>query len=162
MKKIKWILVLLCALVLTTVLTSCKSQVILYRICGYYIELVEVDEYSVDDKNPKVYFKYLNNDIFSTNTGNPGKVVTFQNSAKTINKETDVIKHYFSTDLVVPADAFDKIKIHLILLKEGKYFVETEVFKTINKTGNCRTAYKYTFNGQKYEIEFDLEIKERG
>ena len=50
----------------------------------------------------------------------------------------------------------------LILLKEGKYFVETEVFKTINKTGKCRTAYKYTFNGQKYEIEFDLEIKERG
>lgn len=162
MKKIKIILVLLCAALLTTALSSCKSQTIFHRICGYYIELVDVDEYSVDDKNPKVYFKYLNNDIFSTNTGNPGKVVSFQNSAKTVNKDTEVIKHFFSTDLVVPASSFEKIPVHLIILKEGKNVVETEIFKTINKTGSCRCAYKYTYLGQKYEIEFDLEIKERG
>ena len=159
MKKLRVLLMLACALIVVSAMSSCKSKTIFYRICGYYIELVDVEKLSVDDKNPKIYFKYSQNDIFSTYAGSMG---TFQNTAKIIKEESDVIKHYFTGDLVLSSGTYENIKIHLIILKEGKYVVETEVYDTIKKTGTVKCSYKYTYLSQKYEIDFVTNIKERG
>ena len=84
MKKLRLLFMLACAFIVLGAMTSCKSKTIFYRICGYYIELAEVDKLSIDDKNPKIYFKYSQNDIFSTYAGS---MASFQNTAKIIKNE---------------------------------------------------------------------------
>ena len=60
MKKIKLLFLSILLLVTAITLSSCNKTVF-YQIAGFYIELVEVDELTVDDRNPKIYFKYGNN-----------------------------------------------------------------------------------------------------
>lgn len=154
MKKINFIFTLFLTIIMVTTLCSC-TKTIPYQICGFYIELNEVDKYSVDDQNPKVYFKYSENDMFSTKSGS---YATFQNSTKMI-KDEEIRKYYFSTDMLIPADKYDDINIHLIILKNGKYIVENEIHKKINKSGSCKYAAEYKYDNKEYRVEFKLEIK---
>lgn len=154
MKKIT-VLFLSLLLLITTSLTSCNKTVF-YQVAGFYVELVEVDEISLDDRNPKVYFKYGNNDIFSQYAG---ALASYTNSAKSVKTENEVKKYYFTTDLLVPANKYDDINVYLILFKNGKYVVESnDVFKKINKTGTCRYSAEYTFSGERQRVDFELTI----
>lgn len=154
MKKIT-VLFLSLLLLITTSLTSCNKTVF-YQVAGFYVELVEVDEISVDDRNPKVYFKYGNNDMFSQYAG---ALASYTNSAKSVKTENEVKKYYFTTDLLVPANKYDDINVYLILFKNGKYVVESnDVFKKINKTGTCRYSAEYTFSGERQRVDFELTI----
>ena len=154
MKKIT-VLFLSLLLLITTSLTSCNKTVF-YQVAGFYVELVEVDEISLDDRNPKVYFKYGNNDMFSQYAG---ALASYTNSAKSVKTENEVKKYYFTTDLLVPANKYDDINVYLILFKNGKYVVESnDVFKKINKTGTCRYSAEYTFSGERQRVDFELTI----
>lgn len=155
MGKIKLLFLSLLLIISTIALSSCNKTVF-YQVAGFYVELVEVDEISIDDRNPKVYFKYGNNDMFSQYAG---ALASFSNSAKSVKVESEVKKYYFTTDLLVPANKYDNINIYLIIYKNGKYVIESnDVYKKINKTGTCRYAAEYTFSGERQHIDFDLTI----
>ncbi len=161
MKKIKTFLltiVILSTLVMSVFsLSSCKKTVT-YQIAGLYIELVEQKQKSIDDSNPKIYFKYDNNNILSQNAGS---YASFANTSKLVKEESDTLNYYFSTDLFVPKDKYAKIKVHLIFFQNGKYVVENEVHETISSTGTSRYSANYTFQNQKYRLDFEVKIKNR-
>lgn len=155
MKKINVLFLSLLLLIVSMTLSSCNKTVF-YQVAGFYVELVEVDEMSLDDRNPKVYFKYGNNDMFSQYAG---ALSRFENTAKSVKTENEVKKYYFTTDLVIPANKYNDINIYLILYKNGKYVIESnEVYKKINKTGTCRYSAEYTFSGERQRLDFELTI----
>lgn len=157
MRKLKLLLLTLMLLVTTISLSSCNKTV-LYQVAGYYIELVEVDEYKIDDRNPKIYFKYDQNDMFSQYQG---ALTTFDFTTKLVKTENEVKKYYFATDVLVPAGKYDTIEIHLIYLRDGKYIIDSEVHKTIKGTGTCRYSAEYTFKGEKQRLDFEINIKNK-
>lgn len=158
MKKIKLLFLSILLLVTAITLSSCNKTVF-YQIAGFYVELVEVDEISVDDKNPKIYFKYGSNDMFSQYSG---ALASFANAVKSVKKDEDINKYHFSADLFVPENKYDNINIYLIIYKNGKYIVESnDVYKKINKTGTCRYSAEYTFEGDRYRIDFEIRIKNK-
>lgn len=159
MKKLKYLLLTLVLLLSTVVLTSCQKNLD-YQICGFYIDLIDEEVMNVSDSNPKIYFKYSENDMFSTKGGAGGSY--FVNSTKTVRTENEVKKYFFSADLMISQFSKEKINIHLIVLKDGEYVVETAVHKTISGTGNCAYAVDYEYEGQKYHNEFKINIKYKG
>ncbi len=159
MKKIKYLLITLVLLLSAVMLSSCEKN-LGYQICGYYIELNDVEEMNVSDSNPKIYFKYSENNMFSTKGGSGGSY--FLNSTKTIKVEDEIKKYFFSADLMISKFSKEKIDIHLIILKDGEYVVESAVHKTISGTGKCAYSVDYEYEGQKYHNEFTINIKYKG
>lgn len=161
MKKIKTLLlmiVLLSTLVVSVFsLTSCNKTVT-YQIAGLYIELVEQKEMTIEDSNPKIYFKYDNNNILSQKSGSYASIT---NTSKSVKEENDAMKYYFATDVLVAKDKYKNIKVHLIFFQNGKYIVENDVHDTIASTGTSRYSANYTFKNQKYRLDFEVRIKNR-
>ena len=158
MKKIKLLFLSILLLVTAITLSSCNKTVF-YQIAGFYIELAEVDELTVDDRNPKIYFKYGNNDMFSQYSG---ALASFANASKTVSKDDDVNKYYFSADLLIPENKYEQINVYLIIYKNGKYIVEhNDVYKKINKTGSCRYSAEYKFEGERHRLDFEIRIKNK-
>lgn len=156
MKKIKFILLALMLLVTTITLSSCNKTVT-YQIAGLYIKVVDTGNMTIDDRNPKLYFKYDQNDRF---TQYAGALSTLSDTSKLVSEEGDVKKYFFSSDVYVSSQ-YSNIKIHLIVYQNGKYIVDSEVHQTISNVGTARYSANYTFNGQKYRLDFEAKIKNK-
>lgn len=159
MRKFRLLILTLVLALVTVSLSSCKNN-LNYEICGLYVELVDVDNRSIDDNNPKIYFKKNDNNILSNKVGQVGKIVTFTDIYKTVDKENG--KFTFSAQLNIPKETFENIKIRVIIFQNNKYLIDKKAYKTIKTTGNCRYSSNYTYRGEEYYVQFELKIVTRG
>lgn len=158
MKKIRLLLLVVTIIFSTLVLSSCKKN-LKYEICGLYIELEDVEKPSIDDDNPKIYFKKNDNNILSRKVGQLGKRVYFTDVAKVVDEELG--KFTFIANLSIPKEAFENIEIRAIIYKNGEYVVENKVHKTIKTAGNCLYSKKYIYDDKEYQVQFQLIIETR-
>lgn len=154
--KVKIILLMIFIFTLSIFLSSCKKNLD-YEICGFYVELVEIDEMNINDKNPKIYFKKDDNNMLSTKIGQVGKVVSFNSTSKVVDEENR--KFIFSTTLSIPDEVYDKINIRLITYQNGKYYVDENVYQTINLKGTCKYASTYSYKNDSYTVQFQIKIE---
>lgn len=156
MRKLRLIYMVITLCLTTLLLVSCKNN-LNYELCGFYVELVDIDTRSVEDNNPKIYFRKDNNNILATRVGSVGHTVAFGERGKVVDEETG--KFMFTTTLNIPEEAFENIKIRLIIYQNGKYIIDKKVYKTIKTAGSCEYASKYTYKNKEYNVQFQLTIK---
>lgn len=159
MRKIRILFITLVLFFTTLCLTSCKNNNLNYEICGLYIELIDVGTMSIEDNNPKIYFKKDDNNILATKTGQVGKVVYFMGTSKVVEPENG--KYVFFTSFSVPEETYDKINIRVIIYQNGKYIIDKKAYKTIKKEGTCQYVSDYTYKNNEYHVQFQLKIVTR-
>lgn len=149
-------------LVLVFSLTSCnKPKEVKYRICGFYLECVDVETRSINDKNPKVYFDISDNNAFTTKSGNTGYNVVFLDSIKKVETDSENIKQMiFTTSIRFLKDTIETVKIRLITLEDGQYKISDNVLKTLKVSNNSfEYSNQYIYQKQQYHFQGKLIIK---
>ena len=160
MKKIYLLFSITLCFIMALGLTSCSRKNESYKVCGLYIELVEQEEISIDDNNPKVYFK--NTGLATKAVPLKGQTVSFTNRFSSVPVKDGIRTYYFKVDLILPAEIFENYNIKLIIYEDGKYVVSNQIVKNISKFGNCEYTKELKYNNEEYNVEFILGIKERG
>lgn len=170
MKKFRFLLFIL-SLICIVSLTSCGKVSnfnnqnygkIKYYVAGFYIQVKEFDEYSIDDPNPKIYFDFSAvGPKFAKLTTNSGALTCAMNItdlAKTDKVEDGINKYYMTAKVKFVDSDVNKIKLYPIYVDEkNKLVVDEELSESINL--NNSSSYKYLVDFTRNKVKYQLQMK---
>lgn len=163
----KKVLSLLLVLIVCISLSSCKNNrdssfgKVDFHFSGLYLEFYEDDDFRLDYKNPCAYYKHKT-DTFKVDSGNVPDMgnVSFLNMAKNIVNQDGLKVFVLSTNIVLPSNAPDEVKIYVIKEKNGTNYVDVDMVEMIDITKNSKYSvnYQYELDGVGYRFQFTLGI----
>ena len=172
MKKFK---ILLCVVLVTFLMCicSCKEVNVLngqnhgkvkYYVSGLYIEVHKQDVCSIDDNNPKVYFRFDSSKYFGTfktTSGNGKSYVTVNYTSNNKKVENEINKYFGSVNCTLIDESVSSVNVYLITCdKNGNYEINTKAKEKLSVPFD--EMYNFTsefiYNKEDYQIQIQLKI----
>ncbi len=145
---------------------NCKKNNIEYKYVGVYVELIDVETPSMDDRNPKLYYNETTKNVVDTK-----QIYEYQLSTASINKNIYQDGEVMIYDLAclyqlnVPYDTkLDEVKLYLIIY-DGINYKVSEKNKTLklenNETSTVSFKYSYSYNDEEYGFKTTIKIHKK-
>lgn len=163
MKKLFLCILLIC----TLCLSSCKSEgfnnlehgKISNYIVGIYVEVIDKNDKTLEDDNPKIYFDFLKDYRITTKAGSNKAYSNFLDVSRQTNDND--IKGVFGYGTLQFLTDVSKVSLYPIYQKtDGSYLISSD-FKEdvkIDKTKTYNYQTFFTTNKQKFELKIQLRL----
>lgn len=128
-------------------------------VVGLYLQVEEVENPSLSDKNPKIYYS-MNDSVFHTSTGYDACALQFTNMSHYINNIEDKYVYYGQASGKFMNKDVSKITLYAIFYENNEYLIDTKVSETEKVTTTLNYAYRayYKTDKKQYELQIDLKL----
>lgn len=141
-------------------ITSCKNKNLDYMYVGIYVEVLNDQNKTINDRNIKLYYNINTNTLENTNGIYEYRLKT-ESITKDIKEETSKVRYDFSAYYSINCD-LEEFKIYPIILKDNKYQVLIEEVKIIklevNNTKSITFTKDYRFNNKDYYFKTIIKV----
>ena len=155
-KKILIVFIMICSLYLT----SCKKKNLNYMYVGAYVEILDDQNKTLNDRNIKLYYNENTNVLENINNIYEYGLIT-ESITKDIKEEEKQVSYDFSAFYSIICD-LEEINVYPIILKDGQYQVlESEIKKIkleIDSFKSITFTKKYRFDDKDYYFKTIIKV----